>query len=76
MLPSSARLCEAWSDFKNVLPYLLIGISIGSIIYGYVPIGLLHQYAGGDTLLAIPVAAVIGIPLYIRAEAVIPLAGC
>ena len=63
MLPSSARLCEAWSDFKNVLPYLLIGISIGSIIYGYVPIGLLHQYAGGDTLLAIPVAAVIGLSL-------------
>ena len=66
---------EAWSDFKNVLPYLLVGISIGSIIYCYVPIGLLQQYAGGDTPLAIPVVAVIGIPLYIRAEAVIPLAG-
>ncbi|EEF79376.1 Predicted permease superfamily [Methylophaga thiooxydans DMS010] len=66
---------EAWSDFKNVLPYLLIGVSIGSIIYGYVPIGLLQQYAGGNNPFAIPVAAVIGIPLYIRAEAVIPLAG-
>jgi len=65
---------EAWADFLDVLPYLLVGIAIGSLIYGYMPIGLLEQYAGADNPLAIPVAAVIGVPLYIRAEAVIPLA--
>ncbi|MCK0716182.1 permease [Chromohalobacter sarecensis] len=65
---------EAWSDFVDVLPYLLIGIAIGSLIYGYMPTGLLEQYAGPDNPFAIPVAAVIGVPLYIRAEAVIPLA--
>lgn len=65
---------EAWADFLDVLPYLLVGIAIGSLIYGYMPIGLLEQYAGAENPLAIPVAAVIGVPLYIRAEAVIPLA--
>lgn len=65
---------DAWEDFVNVLPYLLIGIAIGSVIYGYMPTGLLEQYAGRDNPFAIPVAAVIGVPLYIRAEAVIPLA--
>ncbi|EPH5798607.1 permease [Pseudomonas aeruginosa] len=65
---------DAWGDFVNVLPYLLIGIAIGSVIYGYMPTGLLEQYAGPDNPFAIPVAAVIGVPLYIRAEAVIPLA--
>ncbi|MDC4386213.1 permease, partial [Acinetobacter baumannii] len=35
---------------------------------------LLEQYAGPDNPFAIPVAAVIGLPLYIRAEAVTPLA--
>lgn len=65
---------EAWSDFMEVLPYLLIGIAIGSIIYGFMPIELLEKYAGADNPLAIPVAAIIGVPLYIRAEAVIPLA--
>lgn len=65
---------EAWQDFKGVLPYLLIGIAIGSVIYGYMPTGLLEQYAGADNPFAIPVAAIIGVPLYIRAEAVIPLA--
>lgn len=65
---------EAWADFIEVLPYLLIGIAIGSVIYGFVPTGVLSQYAGPNNPLAIPVAAVIGVPLYIRAEAVIPLA--
>ncbi|MGE6607314.1 permease [Halomonas sp. NPDC076908] len=65
---------EAWSDFLGVLPYLLVGISIGSVIYGFMPTTLLEQYAGPENPFAIPVAAVIGVPLYIRAEAVIPMA--
>lgn len=46
---------------------------IGSVIYGFMPTDLITKYAGNDNLLAIPVSAVIGIPLYIRAEAVILL---
>lgn len=65
---------ESWSDFLDVLPYLLVGVAIGSVIYGFMPTDLLEQYAGPDNPFAIPVAAVIGVPLYIRAEAVIPLA--
>ncbi|AKH20366.1 permease [Sedimenticola thiotaurini] len=65
---------ETWSDFRQVLPYLLVGIVIGSAIYGFMPSGLLEKHAGPDNPLAIPVAAIIGIPLYIRAEAVIPMA--
>ncbi|MEM9632951.1 MAG: permease [Pseudomonadota bacterium] len=62
-----------WKDFRTVLPYLLGGIAIGSFIYGFMPTDLITRYAGSDKLTAIPVAAIIGIPLYIRAEAVIPL---
>lgn len=65
---------EALSDFVDVFPYLLIGIAIGSVIYGFMPTDLLEQYAGPDNPFAIPFAAVIGVPLYIRVEAVIPLA--
>ncbi|GAA6153109.1 permease [Pseudoteredinibacter isoporae] len=64
---------STWSDFKTVIPYLMGGIAIGSIIYGFMPTELLADIASEDNPLAIPVAAVIGIPLYIRAEAVIPL---
>jgi uncharacterized membrane protein YraQ (UPF0718 family) len=65
---------SVWQDFLKVLPYLLLGISVGSLIYGFMPDELLAQYTGADQPFAIPVAALVGIPLYIRAETVIPLA--
>jgi len=64
---------STWSDFKKVLPYLMGGIAIGSLIYGFMPTEFVANVASADNPLAIPIAAVIGIPLYIRAEAVIPL---
>jgi len=62
-----------WIDFKKVLPYLIGGIALGSLIYGFMPTEFVAKIANEDNPFAIPVAAVIGIPLYIRAEAVIPL---
>ncbi|MEZ8099032.1 permease [Vibrio bivalvicida] len=64
---------STWKDFRQVFPYLMLGIAIGSFIYGFIPTELIAEYAGAGKWYAIPVAAIIGIPLYIRAEAVIPL---
>lgn len=64
---------STWKDFKQVFPYLFMGIAIGSMIYGFMPTDLVVKYAGEDNPFAIAVASIIGIPLYIRAEAVIPL---
>lgn len=64
---------STWRDFKQVFPYLMLGITIGAFIYGFIPTDLIAEYAGASKWYAIPVAAIIGIPLYIRAEAVIPL---
>ncbi|MGL4827502.1 MAG: permease [Vibrionaceae bacterium] len=73
---SGVRLAclDAWQQFKDVLPYLGLGVLIGSFIYGFVPSQWIAEHAGADNAFAIPLSAVIGIPLYIRAEAVIPLA--
>ncbi|WOE86645.1 permease [Aeromonas veronii] len=68
-----ARL-DAWQQFKAVLPFLLLGVLIGSFIYGFIPAEWIAAHAGADNPLAIPFSAIVGIPLYIRAEAVIPLA--
>ena len=64
---------STWSDFKKVLPYLIGGIAIGSLIYGFMPTEFVANVASENNPFATPFAAVIGIPLYIRAEAVIPL---
>lgn len=71
------RWVKVWhatfKDFKQVFPYLMLGVAIGSFIYGFIPTELIAKYAGNGMWYAIPIAAIIGIPLYIRAEAVIPL---
>jgi uncharacterized membrane protein YraQ (UPF0718 family) len=64
----------AWSDFRSVLIYLIIGVAVGAVIYGYLPGDFVAGIAGPQNPFAIPVAAVIGVPLYVRAETVIPIA--
>lgn len=64
---------KAWGDFRGVLAYLLIGVGVGAAIYGYLPEELVLRLAGPENPLAIPVAAIIGVPLYIRAETAIPI---
>jgi len=63
----------AWVDFSRVLLYLVAGVFIGALIYGYVPNDFVVRIAGPNNSFAIPVAAIIGIPLYVRAETVIPI---
>ena len=58
---------------KKVWPYILIGIGIGAWIHGYVPADFLAKYASADKWYAVPLATLIGIPLYSNAAGVIPL---
>jgi len=64
---------SAWGDFRAVLIYLLVGVGIGAGIYGYIPQDFVTNIAGPDNPFAVPVAAIIGVPLYIRAETAIPI---
>jgi hypothetical protein len=66
-------LRSAFNDFRSVFLYLVIGVAIGAAIKGFIPQNLIVRIAGPQNPLAIPVAAVIGIPLYIRATTAIPI---
>lgn len=57
----------------KIWPYILIGIGIGAWIHGYLPTDFLVNYAGADKWYAVPLAVIIGIPLYSNAAGVIPL---
>lgn len=58
---------------KRVWPYVLVGIGLGAWIHGYVPTDFLASYAGKDNLFAVPLAVIMGVPLYSNAAGVIPL---
>ncbi len=71
------RINYAWDYtydiLKKVWPYVLIGIGVGAWIHGCVPADFLAKYAGADKWYAVPLAVVVGIPLYSNAAGVIPL---
>lgn len=58
---------------KKIWIYVIIGIGLGAWIHGYLPADFLVQYAGSDRWYAVPLAVIIGIPLYSNAAGVIPL---
>jgi uncharacterized membrane protein YraQ (UPF0718 family) len=64
---------SALQDYRSVFLYLVIGVAIGAVIKGFIPQNLIVIVAGPQNPAAVPVAAVIGIPLYIRATTAIPI---
>jgi uncharacterized protein len=58
---------------KSVYPFLILGAAIGAIIHGLVPSEWIASVFGGDDWWLIPLAAVIGVPLYIRLSSMIPI---
>ena len=60
---------------KKVWLFVVVGIGIGAWIHGYVPADLIAKYASGNNWYAVPLAVLIGIPLYSNAAGVIPLIG-
>lgn len=58
---------------KKIWPYVVIGVGIGAFIHGYAPQDFLVKYAGRDNPFAVPLAVLIGVPLYSNAAGVIPI---
>jgi len=67
-------LQDAWSFFYSLLPYLAIGVFVGAFIHDFIPQDFIIKYVGSDKQWTIPIASIIGIPMYIRAEAILPIA--
>lgn len=53
--------------------YVVIGVAIGAAMHGYVPNDFLLKIAGPSSLLAVPIAVLIGIPLYSNAAGTVPI---
>lgn len=58
---------------KKVFPYVLIGVAVGALVHGYVPEDFLAKIAGKGNPLAVPLAVLIGVPLYSNAAGTIPI---
>lgn len=58
---------------RSVWLYVVVGIAIGAGIHGYVPTTLVTQLAGASNPLAVPIAVILGVPLYANIAGVMPI---
>lgn len=64
---------EALTIIKGVFWYILIGIGIGALMHGFIPTGFFEQYISKDNPFAVPIAVIIGVPMYSNAAGVLPI---
>jgi len=57
----------------KVWPYILAGIAVGAFIHGYVPEALMAGLLGKQAWYSVPLAVLIGVPLYSNAAGVMPI---
>ena len=57
----------------KVWPYILGGIALGALIHGYVPEDFMASFMGKDAWWSVPLAVLIGVPMYTNAAGVIPI---
>jgi len=57
----------------KVWPYVLAGIAIGAWIHGYVPEDFMASIMGKDAWWSVPLAVILGIPMYTNAAGIIPI---
>ncbi|AEF93874.1 Protein of unknown function DUF318, transmembrane [Desulfotomaculum nigrificans CO-1-SRB] len=76
-MPWKERVAYALDYTKQILKkvwiYVVLGIAVGAGIHGYAPENFLLQYAGKDNPFAVPLAVLIGVPLYSNAAGTIPI---
>lgn len=66
---------SSWETVRGVLLYIVIGISIGAAMHGYVPENFFNQYLGGGEWWTVPLAVIIAVPMYASAAAIVPVIG-
>lgn len=64
---------EAFEITRKVALYVLLGVALGALIHGYVPQGFFEKYLEGAGLFGVPIAVVLGVPMYANASGVIPI---
>ncbi len=58
---------------KKFYLYVLLGVGIGALIHGFVPADALIKIAGKGNILGVPIAVLVGVPLYSNAAGTIPI---
>ena len=74
----SVRFTRAFNETMNIVRsvglYVFIGVGVGAVIHGFVPVDFFETYLNVNNLIAVPVAVVVAVPLYANAAGILPIA--
>jgi len=66
-----------WKDgisiTKQIFPYVILGVGVGAIIHGFIPANLIEHYLSAKAWWTLPMAVILGIPLYANSVSVLPI---
>ncbi len=64
---------DMWQITRKVYPYVLLGVTLGALIHGLVPDDLIINTLANNRLFAVPIAVILGVPLYANSVSIIPI---
>jgi len=71
------RFDFAWQSTFSILKrawlFMIIGIAVGAGIHGYIPQSFMASVMGKNTWWSVPLAIIIGVPMYSNAAGIVPI---
>jgi uncharacterized membrane protein YraQ (UPF0718 family) len=65
---------EAVSVIRQIWLWVVVGVGIGAFIHNYVPQETIHSLMDATGILSVPIATVLGVPMYGSCAAIVPIA--
>jgi uncharacterized membrane protein YraQ (UPF0718 family) len=62
------------STYRKVVPYIAIGVAVGAMIHDVIPAAWIEAALGSDRWYAVPLATIVGAPIYADIFGTIPVA--
>ena len=59
---------------KKVAVYIVVGVGIGAFIHNFIPEHIIESVLGGNKLYSVPLATIVGVPMYADIFGTIPVA--
>ncbi len=71
------RFAQGWQHVRDIVlkvaPYIIAGVGVGAWIHGYVPQDFMAHLMGKGAWWSVPLAVLIGVPMYSNAAGIIPI---
>lgn len=69
-----SALRSVLATLRKIIPYILAGVAVGALIHNWIPENWVLRSLGGENPLGVPLAVVVGAPMYADIFACIPIA--